>query len=132
MSTEMRQYIETCATNATFSDKQQQESKVITGVPPKPWQKVASDLLAWGGNDYLICTDCHCNFFEVDVLSETTSGATIAKLKYFLPVMGFRKHSPVIMAHSTRRHRSVHSSKNGRFIISSSAPATARLMVQVK
>ena len=42
---------------------------------------MASDLFAWGGKDYLICTDYHSNFFEVDVLNETTSGAVIAKLK---------------------------------------------------
>jgi len=42
---------------------------------------VTSDLFAWGGKDYLICTEYHSNFFEVDVLRETTSDAVIAKLK---------------------------------------------------
>jgi len=43
--------------------------------------KVASDLFAWAGNDYLTCTDYHSNFFEVDQLTNTTSETIIAKLK---------------------------------------------------
>jgi len=60
MSAEIRQYIETCGTCANFSDRQQHEPKVITEVSPRPWQKVASDLFAWGGgaktNCYVLTT----------------------------------------------------------------------------
>ena len=81
MSAEIRHYIESCGTCMTYTDRQPKESTVITDVPGRSWQKVASDLLSWGGCDYLITTDYHSNFFEIDRLYDTTSNTVINKLK---------------------------------------------------
>jgi hypothetical protein len=81
MSAEIRQHVEACGTCATYADKQPQESQVITEIPDRPWKKVASDLLTWAGDDYLITTDYHSNFFEIDKLPVATSEAVICKLK---------------------------------------------------
>ncbi|XP_014681748.1 PREDICTED: uncharacterized protein K02A2.6-like [Priapulus caudatus] len=81
MSAEIRQYVEACGTCATYSVKQRAESPVITEVPQRPWQKVASDLLSWAGCDYLVTVDYHSNFFKVDRLRETTAEAVIMKPK---------------------------------------------------
>ena len=34
----------------TELDKQPQETSVITGVPDRPWKKVATDMLNWAGD----------------------------------------------------------------------------------
>ena len=81
MSAELRQYIGACATCATYADRQPTEPLVITEVPVKPWQRVATDLLSWGGEDHLVTVDTHSNFFEVDKLSTPTSEAVIERLK---------------------------------------------------
>ena len=65
----------------TYADRQPKESTVIADVPGMPWQKVTSDLLSWGGCDYLITTDYHSNFFEIARLYDTTSNTVINILK---------------------------------------------------
>ena len=81
MSADIRQHVETCGTCATYSVKQPQETKVMTSAPRRPWQRIASDLLSWGGYDYLVTVDYHSNFFEVDRLHDTTASTVISKLK---------------------------------------------------
>ena len=81
MSSEIRHYIETCGTCATYCDKQPQESPIITEVPDRPWKKVASDLFSYGGRDYLITTDYHSNFYEVDLLTSTNATVIVMKTK---------------------------------------------------
>ena len=59
MSAEIRQHVETCGTCATYASKQPQETSVITGIPDRPWKKVATDMLNWAGDEYLVTLDYH-------------------------------------------------------------------------
>ena len=93
---------------------------------------MASDLFAWGGNDYSICTDYYSSFFEIDVLGETTSGEVIAKLKnscarYGIPGTRVSDNGSQYSSTSFRAFL-----KNGIFINGSSTPVKAKLMVQLK
>ena len=81
MSAEIRQHVETCGTCATYASKQPQETSVITGIPDRPWKKVATDMLNWAGDEYLVTVDYHSGFFELDKLNDITSTAIIEKLK---------------------------------------------------
>ena len=81
MSAEFRQHVETCGTCATYASKQPQETSVITGIPDRPWKKVATDMLNWAGDEYLVTVDYHSGFFELDKLNDITSTAIIEKLK---------------------------------------------------
>ena len=81
MSAEIRQHVETCGTCATYANKQPQETSVITGIPDRPWKKVATDMLNWAGDEYLVTVDYHSGFFELDKLNDITSAAIIEKLK---------------------------------------------------
>lgn len=81
MSTEIRQFVETCGTCASDCDKQPAESPVTSDIPERPWQKIASDLCTYGGKEYMITIDYHSNFFEIDLLNATTSDAVIMKMK---------------------------------------------------
>jgi len=81
MSSEVQQYVETCGTCATFSDKQPNESTVITDIPNRPWSKVGVDLFSWGGEEFLVTVCYFSNFIEVDELKTTSSSEVIKKLK---------------------------------------------------
>ena len=54
ISAEIRQYVQACATCATYADRQPAEPFIITEVPKKPWQRVAADNFSWGGSEYLV------------------------------------------------------------------------------
>ena len=82
MSSEIRQYIESCDTCATHSDKQAAEQLFLHEIPGRPWQKVGTDLLSFEGRNYLITVDYYSNFFEIDFLKETLSEDVITKLKH--------------------------------------------------
>ena len=81
MSAEIRQHVETCGTCATYASKQPQETSVITGILDRPWKKVATDMLNWAGDEYLVTVDYHSGFFELDKLNDITLAAIIEKLK---------------------------------------------------
>ena len=81
MSAEIRQHGETCSTCATYSNKQPQETSVITELPDPPWRKIATDMLNWTGDEYQVSVDYHSGFFELDRLTDITSAAIIEKLK---------------------------------------------------
>lgn len=46
-----------------------------------PWQKVASDVIAFEGKDFLIMVDYYSRNFELDFLPDTRSSTIITKLK---------------------------------------------------
>ena len=81
MSTDIRHYVETCGVCATYADKQPAESMVMTETPDLPWQNVGTDLFSWSGRDYVVTTDYHSGFFELDNLPDTTSETVVGKLK---------------------------------------------------
>ena len=81
MSTDIRHYVETCGVCATYADKQPAESMVMTETPDLPCQKVGTDLFSWSGTDYMVTTDYHSGFFELDYLPDTTSETVVGKLK---------------------------------------------------
>ena len=81
MSAEIRQHVETCGTCATYDSKQPQETSVIAGIRDCPWKKVATDMLNWADDEYLVTVDYHSGFFELDKLNDITSATIIEKLK---------------------------------------------------
>ena len=81
ISSEIRAYIETCATCATYGVKQAAESPIISEQPERAWSKVATYLFSFGGKDFLVTVDCYSSFVEVDFSRECDSSAVIVKLK---------------------------------------------------
>ena len=82
MSAQIRQFVQSCPVCLTYSDKQQQETLCRHEIPHRPWQKVGTDLFEIKGRHYLVTVDYFSLFFEVDYLSDTTSGTVITKLKH--------------------------------------------------
>ena len=87
-SSKIRQYIESCDTCETHSDKQAAEPLFMHEVPGRPWQRVGTDLLSFEGRNYLITVDYYSNFFEIDFLKETLSEDVITKLKHHFARLG--------------------------------------------
>ena len=58
MSSEIRQFIESCDTSATLSTRQSPEPLFMRPVPERPWQDVATDIFTWEDRDYLVTADC--------------------------------------------------------------------------
>ena len=68
MADEIRDHVETCGTCATYANKQPRETSVFNGIPDRPLKKVATDMLNWAGDKYLVAVDYHSGFFELDKL----------------------------------------------------------------
>lgn len=82
MSSEIRQYIESCDICASHGTKQAPEPLNMHEVPNRPWEKVGTDIFTIKGRNYLVTVDYFSQFFEVDFLPETTSEVVVTKLKY--------------------------------------------------
>jgi transposase InsO family protein len=50
-------------------------------VPERPWARVAVDLFTLEKKDYVIMVDDYSNYFEVNVLNQTTTTAIITSMK---------------------------------------------------
>ena len=97
MSAEIRQHVKTCGICATNASKQPHETSVITGIPDRPWKKVATDMLNWAGDEYLVTVDYHSGFFELDKLNDITSAAIIEKFKAH-----FARHGTLVNDNATQ------------------------------
>ena len=80
MSSEIKHYIETCGTYATYHNKQAAEESIISSVPPLPWERVGVDICSYGNRDYLITIYYHSNFFEFDLLPDFQVSTMIVRL----------------------------------------------------
>ena len=72
ISAEIRQYVQACATCATYADHQPAEPFIIREVPKRPWQRVTANIFSWGVSEYLV---------TVDKLSNSTSDTVISRLR---------------------------------------------------
>ena len=82
MSADIRAYVESCDTCATYCAKQPEQPLQMHEVPERPWQKVGSDIFTIKGRNYLVTVDYYSQFIELDYLPETNSATVITKLKH--------------------------------------------------
>ena len=88
MTAEIKQYISQCETCSKFGDKQARESLMSHEVTERPWEKVGTDLFLFNEKDYLIVVDYFSNFWEIDVLTDTTAETVIRCLKRYFARYG--------------------------------------------
>ncbi|KAI5102200.1 hypothetical protein C0J45_7552 [Silurus meridionalis] len=81
LSTAVRAYIGKCAVCRTVDVRQQKETMYAHDIPMRPWAKVGTDLFSFNNRAYLITVDYFSNFWEIDCLAKTSSGAVIHKVK---------------------------------------------------
>jgi hypothetical protein len=65
----------------TYETSQQKETLQNHELPTRAWERVGTDLFTWDGKDYLITVDYYSNYWEVDLLPDTSSNTVITKLK---------------------------------------------------
>ena len=66
VSTEIRQFVESCDTCASMPDKQSLEPLIMHEIPSRAWEKAATDIFTIDARNYLITVDYFSNFFEID------------------------------------------------------------------
>ena len=81
MTLDIKQFIAECDVCRSYEKSHQKETLMSHELPSRPWEKVGTDLFHWDDKDYLITVDYYSNFWEVDLLPNTTSDTVITKLK---------------------------------------------------
>jgi transposase InsO family protein len=81
MSHDLREYVETCGVCASMPVRLTPEPVIARDAPERPWQRVGSDIMTFNSRQYLVTSDCHSSFFEVDHLPDMSSETVIRKLK---------------------------------------------------
>ena len=82
MSSDIRQYVESCKTCAAYGRKQSPEPLQQHDVSTRPWQKVGTDIFTLQDHNYLVTVDYFSKFFKVDFLPDTLSETVVTKLKH--------------------------------------------------
>ena len=82
ISAEIRQYVESCNTCASYSSIQSKEPLHLHDTPSRPWEKIGTDIFTISGRNYLVTVDYYSQFFEIDFLQELNSESVITKLKH--------------------------------------------------
>ena len=77
MPAQVRDFISKCAISNQFLSKQPKEPMIIHDVPDRPWSKLAIDLFAFNGKDYVIIVDYYFDFFEIKELSSTICASAV-------------------------------------------------------
>jgi len=80
LARQLQEFIENC-TACRLNEKNRAEPLIPTQLPELPWQKVASDLLEYKGNMYLVVTDYYSRYVELAKLTCITSPSIIGHLK---------------------------------------------------
>ena len=88
MTADIREHIQGCEICNEYAQGQQKEPLMSHEVPTRPWQRVATDLFTFDGNEYLITVCYYSNFWEIDRLYGTASETVIHKLKSHFPRYG--------------------------------------------
>ena len=82
MNGEVTEFISKCETCNTFQSAQQKEPLICHETPQHPWEKIGCDIFTFNNQDYLCTVDYFSDYFEIDELHNSKTGATvIGKLK---------------------------------------------------
>ena len=80
MVSQVKDFVENCST-CVCNFIPHHEPLISTPLPDYPWQKIASDLFYWKGQQYMVVIDYFSRYPEVVKLNSTTSSSIIVALK---------------------------------------------------
>ena len=69
-----------CATCQINKPSQPREPMILSTMASLPWEKAATDIMEFKGQNYLVLIDYHSHYIEVQHLPDMTSKTVIAKL----------------------------------------------------
>ena len=73
MTKDITEAVQNCITCQEFAPNQTREPLMTHEIPTYPWQKVGIDLFSCDKTDYLITCDYYSDFWEIDILKDTTT-----------------------------------------------------------
>ena len=91
MSHDIHNCVAKCTVCNSCKPHQQKEPLQMHDVPDRPWSIVASYLLPWNGSNYLVTVNSHSGFYEIDMLTSTSSIAVMKQLKNHFSRYGIRR-----------------------------------------
>ena len=77
MNSEIDDFVSRCPHCLTHRNQLQKETLIQHNVPEVPWTKVASDLFALYGHDYVIIADYTSKYIEIERLTDKSSQSVI-------------------------------------------------------
>ncbi|XP_062614248.1 uncharacterized protein LOC134275989 [Saccostrea cucullata] len=83
MNEEIKDFVSKCSTCSTFQRKQQKEPLMTHDVPDQPWSKLGIDIFTLKTEDYLVTVDFYSDFFELDLLPDTTAATHVTSSPYY-------------------------------------------------
>ena len=81
MSRDIELKVAKCPVCLTYSRSNQREPMIPHEMPTRPWAKLGTDLLEFGGKDYLVIVDYFSKYPEVVRLSGKSASCVISALK---------------------------------------------------
>ena len=81
MADQIKDQVQNCEVCNDFLARQQKEPLMTHKIPETPWSKVGQDLFTLGDENYLVTVDYYSDYFELDLLSDTTAESVINAIK---------------------------------------------------
>ena len=78
---QIKDQVQRCEVCNDFLARQQKEPRMTHKIPETPWSKVGQDLFTEGGENYLVTVDFYSDYFELDLLADTTAESVIKATK---------------------------------------------------
>ena len=88
MSAGIKEMVSHCEICSNHMYNQQKEPLMTYEIPSRPWKMIAQDLFTYKQKDYLITVDYYSDFWEVDLLTDTTSQTVIDHTKSYFARYG--------------------------------------------
>lgn len=81
MAEEIMIKIGNCSVCNETAPRQQREPMITHPTPERPWQRIAMDIFTVNQRNYLVTVDYFSDFWELDVLKDTTAATIVSKCK---------------------------------------------------
>ena len=81
MTGQIKELVQKCAVCNDFQARQQKEPLMTHKIPDTPWSKVGQDLFTLENETYLVTVDYYSDYFELDLLHDTTAESVINATK---------------------------------------------------
>nr|XP_029712008.1 uncharacterized protein K02A2.6-like [Aedes albopictus] len=88
MTRDIQNMIECCSVCQQYQRSHQKSIVVTKEIPNLPFERVASDLFHFRGNEYILIVDSWSNFYDFKKLSRSTSDEVINIMKNWFAVHG--------------------------------------------
>nr|XP_029715860.1 uncharacterized protein K02A2.6-like [Aedes albopictus] len=88
MTRDIQNMIECCSVCQQYQRSNQKSIVVTKEIPDLPFERVASDLFHFRGNEYILIVDSWSNFYDFKKLSRSTSDEVINIMKNWFAVHG--------------------------------------------